>query len=51
MREFAIPLPMTIIAEQLGVPLEDMHRFKEWSDATVLPLGGMLAEEERERCA
>jgi cytochrome P450 len=50
-REFAIPLPMTIIAEQLGVPLDDMDRFKEWSDATVLPMGGMLDEAERERCA
>ena len=35
--QFAIPLPLTIIAEQLGVPVSDLHLFKEWSDAAVLP--------------
>ena len=49
--QFAIPLPLTIIAEQLGVPVTDLHLFKEWSDAAVLPLGGLLSEEEREACA
>ncbi len=49
--QFAIPLPLTIIAEQLGVPVRDLHLFKEWSDAAVLPLGGLLSEEEREACA
>ena len=49
--EFAIPLPLTIIAEQLGVSLDDLHLFKEWSDAAVLPLGGLLTEEQREDCA
>ena len=49
--QFAIPLPLTIIAEQLGVPVTDLHLFKEWSDAAVQPLGGLLSEEEREACA
>lgn len=31
--EFAIKLPMTVIAEQLGVDAADMNRFKIWSDA------------------
>lgn len=31
-REFAIPFPVAVIAEMLGVPLEDRHRFKRWSD-------------------
>ncbi|MET0986965.1 MAG: cytochrome P450 [Steroidobacteraceae bacterium] len=31
--EFAIPLPMVIIAEQLGVPRSRQDEFKSWSDA------------------
>lgn len=34
--DFAIPFPVTVIAEMLGVPLSDQHKFKEWSDALVL---------------
>jgi cytochrome P450 PksS len=32
-RDFALPLPATIIAEMLGVPVEDRHRFHRWSNA------------------
>lgn len=32
---FAVPLPMLVIAEQLGVASEDMPRFKVWSDVSV----------------
>ncbi len=35
--EYAFPLPITVIAELLGVPNEDQHRFKEWSDAIISP--------------
>jgi cytochrome P450 len=34
-REFAIKLPMFVIAEQLGVDKKDMDRFKFWSDVSV----------------
>ena len=34
-REFAVPLPVTIIAEMLGVPSEDHTTFKRWSDHLV----------------
>lgn len=38
---FAMPLPMTVIAEILGVPPSDMDDFKRWSDdvtARLMPL-------------
>lgn len=37
--DFAFPLPVIIIAEMLGVPSEDLHRFKHWSDASVAAMG------------
>ena len=33
--DFAIPLPVTIIAEMLGVEPERKHDFKRWSDAFI----------------
>ncbi|NNL66605.1 MAG: cytochrome P450 [Myxococcales bacterium] len=42
MRDFAVPLPVTVIAELLGVPEERFADFKRWSDAVVqgVSLGG-----------
>jgi cytochrome P450 PksS len=31
-RDYALPLPTTIIAEMLGVPTRDRHRFRRWSN-------------------
>jgi cytochrome P450 len=38
--DFAVPLPATVIAELLGVPVSDLPKFKRWSDdfAAVLDL-------------
>jgi cytochrome P450 len=33
------PLPVTVIAEIIGIPAEDRDRFKEWSDRAVANLG------------
>jgi cytochrome P450 PksS len=34
-RDYALPLPTTIIAEMLGVPARERHRFHRWSNALV----------------
>ena len=36
------PLPVTVIAEIIGVPAEDREQFKRWSDAAVENLGNLL---------
>jgi cytochrome P450 len=35
-RDYALPLPSTIIAEMLGVPAEDRHRFHRWTNSMVV---------------
>ena len=35
-RDYALPLPSTIIAEMLGVPAEDRHRFHRWTNSMVI---------------
>ncbi len=44
--DLAYPLPVIVIAEMLGVPPEDRHRFKEWSDTVVATLGGPFTPPE-----
>jgi cytochrome P450 len=34
-RDYAVPIPTTIIAEMLGVPAEDRHKFHRWSSTAI----------------
>ncbi|MFI9324532.1 cytochrome P450 [Kitasatospora aureofaciens] len=45
-RDFALPIPMSVICELLGVPIEDQPRFKEWNDSL---LSTDAADSERTR--
>ncbi len=49
--QFAVPLPLGVIAEQLGVPREHLPVFKKWSDGFVAQLGGMASPEEQQKAA
>jgi cytochrome P450 len=40
-RDLAIPFPVTVIAQLLGVETERAEQFKHWSDALAVGLGGM----------
>ncbi|HYC54090.1 MAG TPA: cytochrome P450 [Candidatus Binatia bacterium] len=49
-RSVAYPLPVTVIAEIIGVPTSDMEQFKTWSDAAVENLGtGLFVPPSQER--
>ncbi len=48
---FAVPVPLTVIADALGVSRADLSDFKRWSDDAVAPLGGMISLEQEIACA
>lgn len=48
---YAVPIPLMVIADQLGVPRADMDKFKRWSDSSVAPLGRMISKEQAIQCA
>lgn len=46
-RDVAAPLPVTIIAEMLGVRVRDRERFRAWSDEVVRTLGDGTLDDRR----
>jgi len=44
--EFSVPLPLTVIADQIGVPRTHLKEFKRWSDASIVPISGMATPEQ-----
>ena len=49
--QFAIGLPLTVIADALGVSHSDMDDFKRWSDDAVAQIGGMIGHQRQLECA
>jgi cytochrome P450 len=43
---FAVPLPLTVIADQLGVPRADLAKFKRWTDGFTAQLSGLASGED-----
>jgi cytochrome P450 len=41
--QFALPLPIRVVAEVIGVPTEDMPRLKLWTEALIVGLDSMRA--------
>lgn len=50
-RQYAVPLPCMIIADQLGVPREDALKLRLWSDGLLDPVGLMVSPEREIECA
>jgi cytochrome P450 len=47
--DFAIPLPLSVIADRLGVPRERMPDFKRWSDDFTMAIGNHQLSQEQVR--
>ena len=46
--QYAVPLPLIVIGQQVGVPEADIWKIKAWTDAWVQRLGMMQTEEEEQ---
>jgi len=43
--QIAVPLPMLVIAEMIGIPAEDQDRFRRWSDSIMAAGSGGMTDE------
>ena len=46
-KQFAVPLPVTIIARALNVPNDRLADFKRWSDDNIASIGTKISDDER----
>jgi len=42
LEDFGVPLPLSVIADQLGVPIADMHLLRKWTNAFIGNLSQQL---------
>ena len=49
--DFAVPIPVTVIADILGLERSYADAIKQWSDVSVEPLGLMISDERWLECA
>jgi cytochrome P450 len=47
--DFAYPLPVTVIAEMLGISPDDRERFRRWSDDVIVTIEPLVPTEDLER--
>ena len=45
LNDFGVPLPLTVIASQIGTPLEDLPKLREWTEAFIGNLSQQLDRE------
>jgi cytochrome P450 len=47
LNEFGVPLPLTVIASQIGAPIEDLPKLRHWTEAFIGNLSQQLDREGR----
>ena len=49
--QFAVPLPIYLVSDMMGIPRESFRRFRQWSDAFILRNGQMGTPEQEVEAA